>query len=62
VELNLKKALIDRGMTQVSLARKLNVDDTLLSKYMNGHKAMPEPVKGKVARILKIKKTELFGN
>jgi transcriptional regulator with XRE-family HTH domain len=56
----LKIALIEKRMTQRELARRVGIGESLLSYYITGGKQMPESIKGKIARTLRIRKDELF--
>ncbi len=58
--IELKTELLKRRLTQVELASRLGIADSMLSIYMRGHKPMPDSMKGRVAQILNVRKTSLF--
>jgi transcriptional regulator with XRE-family HTH domain len=57
---NLKLQLWKTGLRQNRLARILNMDETLLSRIMNGFRQPTDELKGRIAEVLQTDKEWLF--
>jgi transcriptional regulator with XRE-family HTH domain len=57
---NLKLQLWRTGLRQNRLARILNMDETLLSRIMNGFRQPTDELKGRIAEVLQSDKEWLF--
>jgi hypothetical protein len=57
VTIALRKQATNNDFFQWQLARRLNINGTLLSKYLRGRRPMPQNVKEKLIRYLGIDKT-----
>jgi DNA-binding transcriptional regulator YdaS (Cro superfamily) len=57
----LKQAILDSGYTNKHLAKVLEVHQTEISQWIAGRRDVPRTKKGKLARILKCKMSELYG-
>ncbi len=60
MNIKLKIALLKKQVKQQELAKKLKISESLVSYYINGHKEVPEDIKGRIAQILQMKKVDLF--
>lgn len=58
----LKEAIIDSGYTNKHLAKVLEVHQTEISQWIAGRRDVPKCKKGKLARMLKCKMSELYGD
>jgi transcriptional regulator with XRE-family HTH domain len=58
--LNLKLQLWRRGMRQNQLARMLEMDETILSRIMNGFRLPAPEVRERIARLLEADEAWLF--
>jgi transcriptional regulator with XRE-family HTH domain len=58
--LNLKLQLWRRGMRQNQLARLLEMDETILSRIMNGFRPPAPEVRERIARLLEADEAWLF--
>ena len=56
----LKQAVAAAGLRLIDVADLAGVDPTVLSKIVNGRRAAPERVKGRIARVLGKRVKELF--
>jgi ribosome-binding protein aMBF1 (putative translation factor) len=52
MKFDLKTELSRRGMTQRALARSINAEECLISKYANGHVEPGERMEGKIREAL----------
>lgn len=52
VNVKLKLALMEVGMSQCDLAEELGIDDTLLSKYIRGRRPIPHSVAQRISEVL----------
>jgi transcriptional regulator with XRE-family HTH domain len=57
---NLKLQLWRMGMRQNQLAKSLNMDETILSKIVNGFRQPSPTVKGQIAAVLHMDEKWLF--
>ncbi len=57
--INLKKILIDRGIKQYEIANVLGIDESLISKHINGARELREEIKEKLAKLINIKKEDI---
>ena len=57
---NLKLQLWRSGIRQNRLARMLEVDETMLSRVINGYRVASPELKGRIARILQSDEQWLF--
>ena len=57
----LKHAIVDSGRTQRAIARQTRIDETLLSRYVNGWDDPDERDRKQLAKVLKKTEAELFG-
>lgn len=57
---NLKLQLWRVGVKQNQLAQMLGVDETMLSKIINGYRSISPELRGKIAVILQSDETWLF--
>jgi transcriptional regulator with XRE-family HTH domain len=57
---NLKLQLWRTGLRQNRLARILNMDETLLSRIMNGFRQPTDELKGRIAEVLQSDQEWLF--
>jgi transcriptional regulator with XRE-family HTH domain len=60
VNLKLKVKLIERGLSQFEVCRKLGVSDSWFSKIMNGWLSCPEEIQVKLANLLNCEIHEIF--
>lgn len=58
---NLKKILMERSMTQKSLAEAVNIDPVTLNRYVKGDRNIPLPTLKKIAEYLKLEPQNLLG-
>jgi DNA-binding Xre family transcriptional regulator len=58
--MNLKVLVMKKGVTQLELARHLNVHPTLVSLQINKHRLLPEKYLDGFCDFLGIKKEELL--
>jgi hypothetical protein len=56
----LKRAILESGLKQTFIARKVGLDPTLFSKKINRYRPMTQKEKEKLAKILGKRITELF--
>jgi len=49
----LKRAILESGLKQIFIARKLGLDPALLSKKLNGYRPITQTEKKQLAEILK---------
>jgi transcriptional regulator with XRE-family HTH domain len=57
---NLKLQMWKSGIRQNRLARELNLDETVLSKIINGYRQPSSQLKARIAQYLRIDETWLF--
>lgn len=57
---NLKLQLWRTGLRQNQLAKILNIDETVLSKIVNGYREPSPPVKRRIAEVLHKEESWLF--
>jgi len=57
---NLKLQMWKSGIRQNRLARELNLDETVLSKIINGYRQPSSQLKTRIAQYLRIDETWLF--
>jgi transcriptional regulator with XRE-family HTH domain len=60
--LNLKLQLLRRGMRQNQLARLLEMDESMLSRIMNGFRPPAPQVRERIATLLQADETWLFSS
>ena len=58
--IKLKLICIEKGVKQYELARFLGIDESLISKHINGARELSEENKNKVAEFLKVKKENMY--
>ena len=56
----LKKAILESGLKQGFIARKVGIEQTIFSKKINGHIPMTKPEKSRVAQVLRLPIKQLF--
>jgi transcriptional regulator with XRE-family HTH domain len=49
-----KSAIMDSGLKQIYIAKKIGIEHTLFSMQLNGHRQMPYDVAKKLAKFLKV--------
>ncbi len=59
-EQTLRVALAKKGIPQVALARMIGVDHSTFSRWKKGWYPVPEKYRSKLAKILNVRKSELF--
>lgn len=57
----LKIAIIESGLSQVDVAEEADIDPTMLSRFVNGRRQPSEAEQKALARVLKRKPSQLFG-
>ena len=57
---NLKLQMWKSGIRQNRLARELNLDETVLSKIINGYRQPSSQLKARIAQYLRIDESWLF--
>lgn len=57
---SLRQAVAAAGLRLVDVADLVGVDPTVLSKIVNGRRAAPERLKGRIARVLGRRVRDLF--
>lgn len=57
---NLKMQLWKRGLRQNRLARMLAIDETVLSKMINGYRVPSPQIRSRIAAVLEADETWLF--
>ena len=50
----LKIEIIDSGLKQKHIAKKIGIDHTLLSKYVTGERELPPNIAKKIAKLLQV--------
>jgi len=58
--IQIKVALVERGMSQKELAEAVHIEPATLSRYIKGHKSMPMPIFFRVAEALQVSPSELM--
>lgn len=53
--------LVERNMTQKTLAEYLEVDPVTLNRYITGERRIPEPILEKLADFFNVEPQELLG-
>lgn len=59
--LALKIAIVESGLSQVEVAEAIDMHDTKLSMIVNGRREPSEAEQRAIARVLKRKPSQLFG-
>ena len=57
---NLKLELFKKGMRQNRLAKSLGIDETILSKIVNGFREPSQELRGRIANLLQTDEEWLF--
>lgn len=60
MNLALKFALIESGKKQIVVANEIGIDESTLSKIVNGHMDASDDVKRSLAKVLRKKVDQLF--
>ncbi len=58
--LKLKIAILESGLSQITVAKRSGIHESRLSHLVNGHRVPNEAERATLARILKRKPSELF--
>ena len=58
---NAKKIVLASGLKQGWLAARLEIDQPMLSRYINGERKMPKHVARDLAKMLKVSQKSLIG-
>lgn len=56
----LKRAIFDSGETQRDLARRLGIDETVLSKFVTGDRTPSDATRQSIADALDVEVSELW--
>ena len=56
-----KKKLVERNMTQKTLAEWLQIDPVTLNRYIKGERRVPEPTLNRIAEIFEMQPQQLLG-
>lgn len=60
IQFGLKKAILESGLKQSFIAQKVGIDQTTLSKKINGHIRFEDKEKIRIAKVLDQSIYELF--
>jgi hypothetical protein len=56
----LKAELVKQGISSLQLCRKLGINHSVFSLYLNGWRKMPDHLKKEISEYLKIETEKLF--
>lgn len=57
--MNLKAAIVLSGISQTNMAKMLGIQDTKLSRIVNGHEVADDKTRAKIVSILKRRKVDV---